>query len=68
MPARKVALLLRLNQELKQKLAEYAKREHRSVNQQIQFILEDFFAQTASKSSKRSADACGDEKHRTSKR
>jgi hypothetical protein len=47
MPARKVPLLLRLSEELKQKVANLAKREHRSTNQQIEFILEGFFAQLA---------------------
>ena len=45
MSARKVALLLRLSQELKEKVANVAKREHRSLNQQIEFILERFLAQ-----------------------
>jgi hypothetical protein len=40
MPERKVALLLRVQKGLKDKLAELAKREHRSVNQQIEFLLE----------------------------
>ena len=40
MPERKVALLLRIQKGLKDKLAELAKREHRSVNQQIEFLLE----------------------------
>ena len=40
MPERKVALLLRLQQGLKDRLADLAKREHRSLNQQIEFLLE----------------------------
>jgi hypothetical protein len=69
MPVRKVALLLRLSQELKQKLTECARREHRSVNQQIEFILENFFAQTSVKGSKPdSAEGGGEEKHRSAKR
>jgi hypothetical protein len=69
MPLRKVALLLRLSHELKQKLAECARHEHRSVNQQIEFILESFFAQTALIGNKPdSADAGGEEKHRSAKR
>jgi hypothetical protein len=40
MPERRVALLLRIRQELKDRLAALAKREHRSLNQQIEFILE----------------------------
>lgn len=46
MPGRKVPLLLRLTEELKQKVADIAKREHRSINQQVEFILERFFAQS----------------------
>jgi hypothetical protein len=40
MPERKVALLLRLHKELKDRLVELAKREHRSLNMQIEFLLE----------------------------
>jgi hypothetical protein len=40
MPESKVALLLRLQQGLKDRLADLAKREHRSLNQQIEFLLE----------------------------
>jgi len=40
MPERKVALLLRLHPGLKDRLVELAKREHRSLNQQIEFLLE----------------------------
>ena len=40
MPERKVALLLRIQQGLKDRLAELAKREHRSLNQQIEFLLD----------------------------
>jgi hypothetical protein len=35
----RVALLIRIPKELKQKLAELAKRDRRSVNQQIEFML-----------------------------
>jgi hypothetical protein len=44
MPERKIAILVRLRQELKDQLAHLAKREHRSLNQQIEFILEHFLA------------------------
>lgn len=47
MPERRVALLLRLRKELKEQLANFAKREHRSLNQQIEFILEHFLSDTA---------------------
>lgn len=47
MPERRVALLLRLRKELKERLANLAKREHRSLNQQIEFILEHFLSDTA---------------------
>ena len=47
MPERRVALLLRLRKELKERLADLAKREHRSLNQQIEFILEHFLSDTA---------------------
>jgi hypothetical protein len=40
MPERKVALLLRIQQSLKDRLADLAKHEHRSLNQQIEFLLE----------------------------
>jgi hypothetical protein len=49
MPEHKVALLLRLRRELKEQLADFAKREHRSLNQQIEFILEHFISDTANK-------------------
>jgi hypothetical protein len=47
MPEHRVALLLRLRRELKERLAEFAKHEHRSLNQQIEFILEQFLSDTA---------------------
>jgi hypothetical protein len=40
MPEGKVALLLRIQQGLKDRLSDLAKREHRSLNQQIEFLLE----------------------------
>jgi hypothetical protein len=40
MPERKAALLLRIQHGLKDRLADLAKREHRSLNQQIEFLLE----------------------------
>ena len=40
MPERRVALLLRIQQGMKDRLAELAKREHRSLNQQIEFLLD----------------------------
>jgi hypothetical protein len=49
MPEHKVALLLRLRRELKEQLAEFANNEHRSLNQQIEFILEQFLSETANK-------------------
>jgi hypothetical protein len=42
MPDQKVATLLRLRRDLKEKLAQLAKQEHRSLNQEIEFILERF--------------------------
>ena len=47
MPEQRVALLLRLRKELKERLTDFAKREHRSLNQQIEFILEHFLSDTA---------------------
>jgi hypothetical protein len=47
MPERRVALLLRIRRELKEQLVDFAEREHRSLNQQIEFILERFLADTA---------------------
>jgi hypothetical protein len=49
MPERKVALLLRLRRGLKEQLMEFAKREHRSLNQQIEFILEGSLSDTSHK-------------------
>ena len=51
MPERSAALLLRIRKGLKDRLADLAKREHRSLNKQIEFILESFL----SESSKREA-------------
>jgi hypothetical protein len=36
----RVAVLLRIQAGLKARLADLAKREHRSLNQQIEFLLE----------------------------
>jgi hypothetical protein len=36
----RVALLLRIRSSLKTRLTELAKREHRSLNQEIEFLLE----------------------------
>jgi len=49
MPERRTALLLRIRHGLKDQLAHLAKREHRSLNQQIEFILEHFLSNTAKK-------------------
>jgi hypothetical protein len=40
----KVSLLIRIRAELKARLVDLAKREHRSVNQQIEFLLEQSFS------------------------
>jgi hypothetical protein len=40
MRERRVGLLLRIPEGLKDRLVDLAKREHRSVNQQIEFLLE----------------------------
>jgi len=40
MRERRVGLLLRIPEGLKNHLVDLAKREHRSVNQQIEFLLE----------------------------
>lgn len=42
MAERSTALLLRIRQGLKDRLADLAKHEHRSLNKQIEFILESF--------------------------
>jgi hypothetical protein len=47
MPEHRVALLLRIRQVLKDRLADLAKSEHRSLNQQIEFILEHFLSDKA---------------------
>jgi hypothetical protein len=49
MSERRVALLLRIQQTLKDRLADLAKREHRSLNQQIEFLLEQSLSGTADK-------------------
>ena len=43
MPERS-ALLLRIRKGLKDRLTDLAKREHRSLNKQIEFILENFLS------------------------
>ena len=43
MQEKKVALLLRIRQSLKDRLINLAKHEHRSLNQQIEFLLESSF-------------------------
>ena len=40
MEERKVAILVRIRPSLKSRLVEVAKREHRSLNQQIEFLLD----------------------------
>ena len=40
-----VPVLIRINANLKARIAELAKREHRSTNQQIEFLLERALAQ-----------------------
>jgi hypothetical protein len=49
MAERRVAFLLRISQVLKERLAAVAKQEHRSLNQQIEFILESFLSDTGDK-------------------
>jgi len=49
MPERRVALLLRIQQGMKDRLAELAKREHRSLNQQIEFLLDQALSEVAEK-------------------
>jgi hypothetical protein len=49
MPERSVALLLRIRRELKDRLADIAKREHRSLNKQIEFILENFLSDASNR-------------------
>ena len=49
MSERRVAFLLRIRQGLKDRLADLAKYEHRSLNQQIEFILEYFLSDKAKK-------------------
>ena len=52
MPEHKVALLLRIRQELKDRLVALAGRQHRSLNQQIEFLLEESLSDMPSKESK----------------
>ncbi len=49
MAERRVALLLRIRQALKDRLADLAKREHRSLNQQIEFLLEQSLSDLATR-------------------
>ena len=49
MPGRKVALLLRIQPGLKDQLADLAKHEHRSLNQQIEFLLEEALSDAGKK-------------------
>jgi len=49
MPERKVALLLRIQQALKDRLTDLAKHEHRSLNQQIEFLLEQALSDASKK-------------------
>ena len=49
MPGRRVALLLRIPQGLKDQLADHARREHRSLNQQIEFLLEEALSEAGKK-------------------
>jgi hypothetical protein len=51
MSERKVALLLRIQQALKDRLTSLAKCEHRSLNQQIEFLLEKAVSDAAKKRS-----------------
>jgi hypothetical protein len=43
----KVSLLIRIRADLKARLVDLAKREHRSMNQQIEFLLEQSFSNPA---------------------
>jgi hypothetical protein len=43
----KVSMLIRIRADLKARLVDLAKREHRSVNQQIEFLLERSFSNPA---------------------
>jgi hypothetical protein len=49
MPERRIAMLLRISEGLKERLATLAKSEHRSLNQQIEFILEHFLSDAGTK-------------------
>jgi len=53
MPEPRTALLLRIRRPIKDLLTDLAKREHRSLNQQIEFILEQFLSETANKRTER---------------
>jgi hypothetical protein len=59
MPERKVALLLRIQQGLKDRLADLAKNEHRSLNQQIEFLLEQALSDALNKAHDDRKDAKG---------
>jgi hypothetical protein len=45
----RVALLLRIEQRLKDQLTDLAKHEHRSLNQQIEFLLEEALSEVVKK-------------------
>jgi hypothetical protein len=64
MPERRVALLLRIRQALKDRLADLAKREHRSLNQQIEFLLEQSLSDATNKPrSQQASNKPGHDKH-----
>jgi hypothetical protein len=45
----RVAVLIRIKRSLKARLVQLAEREHRSLNQQVEFILEHSLSDTSSK-------------------
>jgi hypothetical protein len=51
MRERRIALLLRIRKALKGRISNLAKREHRSLNQQIEFILEQFLRSESKRNS-----------------
>jgi hypothetical protein len=58
-----VRLLLRIPASLKTKLTELAEREHRSLNRQIEFVLDRYMREKSAKEGNRSSRSKGDDRN-----
>ncbi len=62
----RVAVLVRMGASLKARLVELAKREHRSLNQQIEFLLEhSIFGSNQSSSTEQEENGKARQKHKS---